>query len=126
MPLRGTHILVVDDDRDALDEVRAVLERAGATVSAASSAQQALSMARPFHAIVADSTCRRWTGALVRAFRARAEGGAVPAIALTGYADANTVDLAKRAGFQEHLVKPVKPDTLLDTVWLWAGKRAVP
>ena len=41
-------------------------------------------------------------------------GGAVRLIALTGYGDAEARRLAAEAGFDEHLVKPVDPDTLGD------------
>jgi signal transduction histidine kinase len=40
--LRGVRVLVVDDDRDALEMVRQILEAAGADVSLADSAQAAL------------------------------------------------------------------------------------
>jgi CheY-like chemotaxis protein len=51
---------------------------------------------------------------LMRRLRARpaAEGGAIPAIALTAYGRAEDRVRALEAGFHMHLVKPVDPDEL--------------
>jgi two-component system, sensor histidine kinase len=46
----------------------------------------------------------------------RRVGNAVRLIALTGYGDPEARDLAMKAGFDEHLVKPVDPDRLADLI----------
>jgi len=51
----------------------------------------------------------------VRALSA-AEGGTVPAAALTAYAQTEDRDRALAAGFQEHVPKPVPPERLADVV----------
>ena len=43
-------------------------------------------------------------------------GDAVRLIALTGYGDLEARRLATEAGFDEHLVKPIDPDTLADVL----------
>jgi CheY-like chemotaxis protein len=56
--------------------------------------------------------------ALIRRLRARqAEaGGAIPAIAVTGYAHPDDRDRLLAAGFQAHLRKPIDPDEIISTV----------
>ena len=40
----------------------------------------------------------------------------VPLIALTGYGQLGDKEAAKRAGFAAHLVKPVSPEELVETI----------
>lgn len=49
--------------------------------------------------------------AVARELRQRL-GRAVRLVALTGYGDAEARDLARRAGFDEHLVKPITGDAV--------------
>ena len=58
----------------------------------------------------------------VRALPAE-RGGGVPAIALTAFARLEDVRAAHQAGFQQQIVKPVKPETLLAAVVTWATRR---
>ena len=46
----------------------------------------------------------------------RADGGGVPAAALTAYARSEDRTRALRAGFQMHLAKPIDPEELLTSV----------
>jgi CheY-like chemotaxis protein len=50
------------------------------------------------------------------------KGGDVPAIALTAYARPEDVRAAADAGFQLHIVKPVKPEALLGAISAWANR----
>jgi CheY-like chemotaxis protein len=56
---------------------------------------------------------------LIRKIRSRDIGGDVPAIALTAYARAEDAARAKRAGYQEHLTKPIDAPRLVDAVRRW-------
>jgi CheY-like chemotaxis protein len=49
------------------------------------------------------------------------DGGATPAIALTGYVSVQDRKLALDAGYQEHIPKPVNPNMLVE---LLAGLRS--
>jgi CheY-like chemotaxis protein len=115
--LRGVRILVVDDDRDSLSVLREVLGSAGAEVTTASSAGEAFEVIErgdAFELIVSDIGMPGMDGyAFIRQVRSRAAGGDTPAIALTAYARPSDAELAKRAGFQEHLTKPVDERELL-------------
>lgn len=46
----------------------------------------------------------------------QAKGGQVPAIALTAYAGDGDQQRALKAGFQQHVTKPVEPETLVGTI----------
>jgi signal transduction histidine kinase/ActR/RegA family two-component response regulator len=123
--LDGVRVLVVEDDADALDLIRNVLGDAGARVTAVASAAAALNADGPFDVIVSDIGMPEMDGyALMKRIRSRATGGDVPAIALTAFARPQDAERARRAGYQEHLHKPVEPGKLLATIANWRPARA--
>ncbi len=124
--LDGLRVLVVEDDQDARDLVAAVLESAGAHVTTATNASEALERWASVRAdvLVSDVAMPGLDGyALVRAIRAKPaeQGGRTPALALTAYARDADSDEAFAAGFQRHLAKPVDPTTLVRIVASLAG-----
>lgn len=113
--LRGTEVLVVDDEADARDLVSTVLGQCGASVRAVASAKEALAMIvnRMPHVLVSDIGMQGDDGyVLIRKVRALAPAPKLPAIAVTAYAAAEDRARALRAGFQSHLSKPVEPAEL--------------
>jgi PAS domain S-box-containing protein len=119
--LAGIHIHTVEDDPDAADLVRRLLESRGARVSVAATAARALEhFAREVPDIlISDISLPEIDGYdLMETIRARspAEGGAVPAIALTAYARSEDRTRALLAGYQAHLAKPIAADELLAAV----------
>ena len=115
-PPRVRRILVVDDNRDARELLRTILELDGHQVQDAAEGAQAVRLAVEWTPEVAliDIGLPEVDGyEVARRIRKRL-GGAVRLIALTGYGDAEARRLAAEAGFDEHLVKPVDPDTLGD------------
>jgi len=98
-----------------------VLQAAGARVSTASSADEALRIleAESFDVLVADLGMPRVDGFQfidrVRRHRAARVRG-VPAAALTAYARSEDRMKALAAGFQIHLAKPIDPAELVTTV----------
>jgi signal transduction histidine kinase/CheY-like chemotaxis protein len=124
--LAGIHILTVEDDPDAADLVRRLLESRGARVSVAATAARALEhFAREVPDIlISDISLPEIDGYdLMETIRARspAEGGAVPAIALTAYARSEDRTRALLAGYQAHLAKPIAADELLAAVSSFAA-----
>jgi CheY-like chemotaxis protein len=112
--LLGVHVLVVDDDADARQLLSTVLEYCGALVTVAASAREAMTvLARVTpDALVSDIGMPELDGYwLIREVRALppAQGGGVPAIALTAHGAAHGPDRTLAAGFQAHLRKPVDP-----------------
>ena len=118
--LRDVRVLVVDDDADSLEVLRMVLEAAGAKVTATTSAREAfdaLDARGPFEIIVSDISMPEMDGySFMRSVRARTSSAHVPAIALTAYARSEDAELAMRAGYQEHLAKPVDEKRLVNAV----------
>jgi CheY-like chemotaxis protein len=123
--LHNVRVLVVDDDADSLEVLREVLEVAGAQVTTATSANNALEAIDAgdgaFELIISDIGMPEVDGySFIHRVRSSESGARVPAIALTAYARANDAALAKRAGYQEHLVKPVDEQKLLLAVQTWS------
>src|SRR5690606_26091880 len=119
--LAGLCALVVDDEPDARELLRTVLERRGAEVLTASSFEEAIQLftrERPGF-VVSDIGMPGGDGYdLIREIRAIEKEGPdpdkhTPALALTAFASARARTTALSAGFDEHLPKPVSiPDLL--------------
>ena len=106
--VRGRSVVLVEDNTDALQGLRATLELDGHSVVAASdgpSGLKAVMDSRPDVAIV-DIGLPGMTG-LELAQRSRAAGYNGLMIALSGYGRAVDVQRAFASGFDTHLVKPV-------------------
>ena len=118
--LDGLRILLVEDDADAREVLRLLLEIAGAKVEAVGSVRGALRAFDGFRpdVLVSDIGMPDEDGyALIRHVRAReVDGGHIPAIALTGYVTSEDRAHLLAAGFQTHLPKPVEPDTLVAAI----------
>jgi signal transduction histidine kinase/ActR/RegA family two-component response regulator len=119
--LTGRPILVVDDDAGTRDLLVAMLTKWGARVEAVESATAARSQLE--HEIpaliIADLGMPDEDGlSLIRSIRQReaADGGAIPAIALSAYARAEDEREAIQAGFSAFLSKPAAPEDVLREV----------
>ncbi|WP_394829381.1 response regulator [Pendulispora albinea] len=111
-------MLVVDDDAENRAALRELLEDSGSRISTAANVPDAL--AKFEHdvpdVLLSDIGMPGEDGFdLIRRVRARpkAKGGAVPAAALTGHARLEDRRNALRAGFMEHVPKPVDPEELI-------------
>ncbi|MCA1732627.1 MAG: response regulator, partial [Acidobacteria bacterium] len=114
--LSGARILLVEDDPPAREVLRRMLANAGATVSAASSAAEAIEIYRRDRpdVMVSDIAMPEMDGLqLARAIRADHPLPRVPMIALTSYAREADRDEALAAGFDYHIAKPVDYETLI-------------
>ena len=118
-PLMGLQILIVDDNADTRDFFTFVLEQFGAIVTAVASgneALQALTQSKP-DILLSDIGMPEMNGYMlieqVRTLEAQGGGKQIPAIALTAYAGEIDQQQALKAGFQQHIVKPVAPEELL-------------
>jgi signal transduction histidine kinase/ActR/RegA family two-component response regulator len=112
-------VLVVDDNRDAADTAAALLEITGYEVRTAYDPASALAALDDFVPDVAllDIGLPGMSGyELAQRLRAHPHGAACRLIALTGYGQADDVELAKRHGFDVHLTKPAQPDVLIERV----------
>ncbi|BAY08461.1 multi-sensor hybrid histidine kinase [Calothrix sp. NIES-2098] len=119
--LQGIKVLVVDDDTDAREFLTFLLEQQGANVTAVNSSVEAIAIftqSRP-DVLVSDIGMPEIDGyILLRQLRtlAAAQGGQIPAIALTAYAGEIDQQQAIAAGFQCHISKPVEPEILVRVI----------
>ncbi|MEA2491373.1 MAG: hypothetical protein QOH21_3165 [Acidobacteriota bacterium] len=118
--LAGMHVLVVDDDRASREVIATMLAGFGARVGQAASAEDALQyLARMSpDVVVSDIGMPGEDGySMIRRVRTSAAGtAAVPAVAVTAYADPRDEERALDAGFQAHLAKPVERRALASAV----------
>ncbi len=118
--LRGFSVLVVEDDLDMQQAIRHVLEKAGAAVTTADSAPEALKAflnSRP-DVLVCDLGLPGVDGyAFIRQIRELPLllGARTAALALTAHS-AEAPAKVLHAGFQAYLTKPVEPAELVNTV----------
>ncbi|MEP0760636.1 response regulator [Trichocoleus sp. DQ-A2] len=125
--LETLQVLVVDDDTDTRDFLRAALEQYHAQVTAVASVQeamQALEHLKP-DVLVSDIGMPNEDGygliRKVRALESQRGETSIPAIALTAYARGEERSQALEAGFQVHLPKPVEAIKLIASVANLAG-----
>lgn len=108
-------VLVIEDNLDAAESLRLVLELSGHAVAVAHTGQSGLEVARSFapEVVLCDIGLPEGMNGygFARAYR---ESGAsdVHLIALTGYGRHEDERAALDAGFNQHIVKPVDPKTL--------------
>lgn len=128
--LDGLRVLVVDDEFDARRLLVKVLEQAGAVVTAAASAAEAieaLGSANP-EVLVSDLGMPDQDGFdLIREVRKRGyHAKDLPAIALTAFVHKTDRRQALLAGFQVHVPKPVDPHELTEFIASLAGRTGPP
>ena len=122
--------MLVDDEADARELMRYMLEARGAQVSVAATAVEALRLLgeEPFDVMVADLGMPEQDGyALIRAVRSLPESrdSRIPAIAVTAYASLRDRDKAVDAGYNCHLSKPVDPEQLIEAVAASTGRSKI-
>lgn len=106
----GLEILVVDDNRQALETLVSLLELRGCTVHAAERGADALAVAaeRRLDAAIIDIGLPDMTGHQVaEAIRTARGDRAIRLVAVTGYGQPEVRDRSREAGFDAFLVKPV-------------------
>jgi PAS domain S-box-containing protein len=112
--------MVVEDDHDARELTRRILTDVGATVIEAASADAAVTLMEDSNVnmLISDIGMAQEDGyQLLRRLRALGYGPeALPAIALTAFARTEDREAALAAGFQDHMVKPLDPPTLIRRV----------
>ncbi len=113
------HLMIIEDDEDTLEMLRATLQMRGFRVTACESAEETLRVApdKSVDLIVSDIGMPHMDGfEMLRQLREFDHYKSVPAIALTGYATANDEKAALTAGFDAHVSKPVDPAELLNLI----------
>ncbi|HEY5899716.1 MAG TPA: response regulator [Burkholderiales bacterium] len=115
-PGYALRVLVVDDERDAVLTLMALLRDDGYEVRGAYRAKEALDLVRDFapHAVLLDIGMPDIDGyEAARQIRSRYGEHGPLLIAVTGWKKSADKLLAKRAGFNHHVAKPYDAQALL-------------
>jgi PAS domain S-box-containing protein len=113
--VRTTRVLLVDDNRDAVESLGMLLEMLGHEVETSTDAATALELAalRPPQVVILDIGMPGMDGyEVARQLRRRPELRNTTIVALTGYGQEADRRKSSEAGFDAHLVKPVEPSAL--------------
>lgn len=108
-------ILVVDDNTDAADLLRAVLEMDGSEVATAADGREAIDVAAEFRPeiVLMDLGMPTMNGfEAARIIRKQPWGKEMVLVALTGWGQDEDRQKTDRAGFDHHVVKPIDPAML--------------
>lgn len=126
--LSGVRVLVVDDQEDARELIKEVLERCKADVTCvedAAAAVNALNLAR-WDVLLSDLGMPGEDGySLIKKVRLRGpeQGGDIRAIAITAFVRIEDRTNALRSGFDAHVSKPIDPVELVEVVAALARRR---
>jgi signal transduction histidine kinase len=118
-PGGGCRVLIIEDNADACETLKAFLDMEGHEVRTAQDGQAGLDalLEQRFDVVVCDIGLPGMDGLEVMTRLRATDGGARPvAIGLSGYGQAEDRARATQAGFDHYLVKPVNPDALLALV----------
>jgi PAS domain S-box-containing protein len=129
--LAGLRVLVVDDEADARDLIRTVLEGCNAEVTTAATAADAFQLFQtaPPDLLVSDIGMKGNDGYwLIHQIRQLPgdRGGRIPAVAITAYAATKDRTRALLEGFTNHISKPTEPQELLAVVAASVGRTSLP
>jgi two-component system CheB/CheR fusion protein len=120
--LNGLQILLVENDVNTCELITAILEQAGATVTAVESSRAAIASkdaiaGQPLpDLLIVDIWLSGENGYdFIQHVRSLPpdQGGNIPAVALTAEIKAEDVALSVQAGFQLHISKPIYPGSLI-------------
>jgi CheY-like chemotaxis protein len=109
-------VLVVDDDRDAVDMLKMLLELHGGDTHVAYDGAEAVKLAEELRPeiVLLDIGLPKMNGLeACRKIREQAWGRSMIVVALTGLGHDDDYEKSERSGFDMHLVKPVDPELLL-------------
>ena len=112
-------VLVIDDNEDAAQSMAMALEYAGYRVASACDGAAGLELARTFgpDAVLLDIGLPGMDGyEVARRLRADEPTRHVHIVALTGYGHASDIERSREAGIDHHLVKPVRPEELIEHI----------
>jgi PAS domain S-box-containing protein len=119
----GLRVLLIEDHEDTARVLEKVLQQMGHEVETASTVGTACQKLREKKFDVIFSDIGLPDGSGFDFIKAARELCQTPAVALTGYGMAEDIDKCLRAGFEEHLTKPIDIDRLEKTLAKILAKR---
>ena len=116
-PTRRTRVLIVEDERDAADSLRMLLELVGYEVDVAYTGPQGVEKAvrwRP-HVVLCDIGLPGLNGyGVAEQLRNNLATADARLVAITAWGEERDKQRGREAGFEHHLVKPADPQRLLN------------
>ena len=115
----GRKVLIIEDNEDARESLRVLVELGGNEVRTAADAGEGLLIAESFapDLVVCDIGLPDVDGyELVQALRDKLAGHDTRFVALTGYGRAEDRDRALDSGFDSFLVKPLRAEALMESI----------
>jgi DNA-binding response OmpR family regulator len=111
-------ILLVDDEPDIVDAMRAALERSGYRIVTAADGNMGLALAERENPalVVVDMMMPKKSGFLVLEKLKQRPGGGPRVIMVTANESARHREYAQKLGVDDYLVKPFEMDQLLESV----------
>jgi CheY-like chemotaxis protein len=125
--LQGLRLLFVDDQPDAREAVRTVLEQFGATVVTASTVEEAVRLVDSYKpdAVLADIAMPGEDGfALMNRLKEQKTAANIPVAALTAFGPEHR-DKILGAGFEMYIGKPIQPPDLAVAVQRLAARETL-
>jgi len=116
---RARSVLVIDDVSDVTEMLSVLLTHAGYEVAAASSAPEALALARDrrFDMVISDIGMPDMNGyELAETLRLQPGYENVPMVAVTGFSMFDDRNRSLTAGFNAHVTKPIDPRSFLELI----------
>ncbi|HKP84541.1 MAG TPA: PAS domain S-box protein [Blastocatellia bacterium] len=119
--LAGARLLVVEDEPDARELIKFILEQCESVVKTSASASEAIISIEDWKpdVLVSDIEMPGESGyELIRQVRDAESGGGnrLPAVALTAHARTEDRMRALSAGYDDHIAKPVEPEELMTVI----------
>jgi PAS domain S-box-containing protein len=129
MPCAKRRVLIIEDNRDAREMFRMMLELAGHEVLEAEEGHSGLTLLKTAHPDIAvvDVGLPGLTGyEIAQRFHDEAPAAAahVLLVALTGYGTPEARERSRQAGFDYHLIKPVNADALEEIMRMHVDRHA--
>ncbi|MBQ9972091.1 MAG: response regulator, partial [Firmicutes bacterium] len=123
----GKRILIVEDNEINLEIAEELLQMTGATIETAENGKIALDMVRESEAFHYDLIIMDIQMPVMNGYKAtmairsldRPDTKSLPIFAMTANAFVEDVDMARNAGMQEHIAKPLNIETLYSAIKKW-------
>lgn len=114
--LNGWNIIIIDDEPDAVEISKILLEMHGAQVMTATTGTKGLAMIPTYHPrfILCDISMPEMSGwEVVERLKGDTATASIPVVALTAHAMAGDLEKVLGGGFDNYLTKPLCPETFV-------------
>jgi two-component system sensor histidine kinase/response regulator len=122
LPIRGAHLLVVEDNEINQQVARELLEQAGMRVDIANHGQEALKLIESgeYACVLMDMQMPIMDGlTATRLIREKDQFQELPVLAMTANATVDDRTQALESGMNDHIAKPIDPQQLFEALLKW-------